>query len=84
MPLLGVWESLSFKSLASPSHRTRERVKLAATSDQVVAADENIAHNCQEFGDDVTMKSESCRNGTERCNEAKEKPGENYGIVVKN
>ncbi|XP_060189298.1 3-deoxy-manno-octulosonate cytidylyltransferase, mitochondrial-like isoform X2 [Lycium barbarum] len=60
--------------------RTWERAKLAATLDHV--DDEKIAECCQGFGAEVIMTSESCRNGTERCNEALQKLGKKYDIVV--
>ncbi|KAG9440102.1 hypothetical protein H6P81_020267 [Aristolochia fimbriata] len=64
--------------------RTWERAKLASTLDHVVVAtdDENIAECCRGFGADVIMTSESCRNGTERCNEALQKLGKKFDIVV--
>ncbi|KAE9620765.1 hypothetical protein Lal_00019656 [Lupinus albus] len=64
--------------------RTWERAKLAATLDHVVVAtdDEKIADCCRQFGADVIMTSESCRNGTERCNEALQKLGKKYDVVV--
>ncbi|ONK79224.1 uncharacterized protein A4U43_C01F4190 [Asparagus officinalis] len=64
--------------------RTWERSKLALTLDHVVVAtdDEKIAKCCRGFGADVIMTSESCKNGTERCNEALKKLGKNYDIVV--
>ncbi|KAL9271364.1 3-deoxy-manno-octulosonate cytidylyltransferase, mitochondrial-like protein [Drosera capensis] len=64
--------------------RTWERAKLASTLDQVVVAtdDEKIAECCRGFGADVIMTSESCRNGTERCNEALQKLAKKYDIVV--
>lgn len=64
--------------------RTWERAKLASTLDHVVVAtdDEKIAECCRGFGADVIMTSESCRNGTERCNEALEKLEKKYDIVV--
>ncbi|XP_068657056.1 3-deoxy-manno-octulosonate cytidylyltransferase, mitochondrial [Aristolochia californica] len=64
--------------------RTWERANLASTLDHVVVAtdDENIAECCRGFGADVVMTSESCQNGTERCNEALEKLGKKYDIVV--
>ncbi|CAL0303776.1 unnamed protein product [Lupinus luteus] len=64
--------------------RTWERAKLAATLDHVVVAtdDERIADCCRKFGADVIMTSESCRNGTERCNEALQKLGKKYDVVV--
>ncbi|KAL3508667.1 hypothetical protein ACH5RR_028068 [Cinchona calisaya] len=64
--------------------RTWERAKLASSLDHVVIAtdDEKIADCCRGFGADVIMTSESCRNGTERCNEALEKLGKKYDIVV--
>ncbi|KAJ1381513.1 Nucleotide-diphospho-sugar transferase [Sesbania bispinosa] len=53
------------------------------THDPVVATDdEKIADCCRQFGADVIMTSESCRNGTERCNEALQKLGKKYDIVV--
>lgn len=64
--------------------RTWERAKLAASLDHVVVAtdDEKIAECCRGFGADVIMTSESCRNGTERCNEALQKLDKKYDIVV--
>lgn len=64
--------------------RTWERAKLASTLENVVVAtdDEKIAECCRGFGADVVMTSVECRNGTERCNEALEKLGKNYDIVV--
>ncbi|KAF5728314.1 Nucleotide-diphospho-sugar transferases superfamily protein isoform 1 [Tripterygium wilfordii] len=64
--------------------RTWERSKLATTLDHVVVAtdDEEIAECCIGFGADVIMTSESCRNGTERCNEALQKLEKKYDIVV--
>ncbi|GAB4849519.1 hypothetical protein Ancab_004313 [Ancistrocladus abbreviatus] len=64
--------------------RTWERAKLASTLEHVVVAtdDDNIAKCCQGFGADVIMTSESCRNGTERCNEALQKLQKKYDIVV--
>ncbi|KAK1286194.1 hypothetical protein QJS10_CPB20g01860 [Acorus calamus] len=64
--------------------RTWERAKLATTLDHVVVAtdDEKIAECCRGFGADVVMTSESCRNGTERCNEALQKLEKKYDIVV--
>ncbi|XP_057451690.1 3-deoxy-manno-octulosonate cytidylyltransferase, mitochondrial-like [Lotus japonicus] len=64
--------------------RTWERAKLAATLDHVVVAtdDERIADCCRQFGADVIMTAESCRNGAERCNEAVQKLGKKYDIVV--
>uniref|UniRef100_M1AX86 Cmp-2-keto-3-deoctulosonate (Cmp-kdo) cytidyltransferase n=1 Tax=Solanum tuberosum TaxID=4113 RepID=M1AX86_SOLTU len=55
----------------------------ASASPLVVATDdEKIAECCQGFGAEVIMTSESCRNGTERCNEALQKLGKKYDIVV--
>ncbi|XP_010092511.2 3-deoxy-manno-octulosonate cytidylyltransferase, mitochondrial [Morus notabilis] len=64
--------------------RTWERAKLATTLDHVVVAtdDEKIAECCRGFGADVIMTSVSCRNGTERCNEALQKLEKKYDIVV--
>ncbi|CAA7408630.1 unnamed protein product [Spirodela intermedia] len=64
--------------------RTWERSKLATTLDHVVVAtdDERIAECCRSFGADVIMTSESCRNGTERCNEALQKLVKKYDVVV--
>lgn len=52
--------------------------------DQVVVAtdDDKIAECCRGFGAEVIMTSESCRNGTERCNEALQKLEKKYDIVV--
>lgn len=57
---------------------------MASTLENVVVAtdDEKIAECCRGFGADVVMTSVECRNGTERCNEALEKLGKNYDIVV--
>ncbi|KAM7491834.1 hypothetical protein LguiA_034755 [Lonicera macranthoides] len=64
--------------------RTWERTKLATTLDHVVVAtdDEKIAECCRGFGADVIMTAESCRNGTERCNEALQKLQNKYDVVV--
>ncbi|CAH9074508.1 unnamed protein product [Cuscuta europaea] len=64
--------------------RTWERAKLARTLDHVVVAtdDDKIAECCKGFGAEVIMTSESCRNGTERCNEALQKLQKKYDIVV--
>ncbi|XP_048130127.1 3-deoxy-manno-octulosonate cytidylyltransferase, mitochondrial isoform X1 [Rhodamnia argentea] len=69
--------------------RTWERAKLAASLDRVAPLgvvvatdDEKIAECCRGFGADVIMTSESCRNGTERCNEALQKLDKKYDIVV--
>lgn len=64
--------------------RTWERAKLASTLDSVVVAtdDERIAECCRGFGANVIMTSESCKNGTERCNEALQKLKKDYDIVV--
>ncbi|KAL8505891.1 hypothetical protein ACS0TY_016931 [Phlomoides rotata] len=64
--------------------RTWERAKMAASLDHVVVAtdDYKIAECCKGFGADVVMTSESCRNGTERCNEALQKLGKKYDVVV--
>ncbi|XP_022753980.1 3-deoxy-manno-octulosonate cytidylyltransferase, mitochondrial-like isoform X2 [Durio zibethinus] len=60
--------------------RTWERSKLATTLDHI--DDEKIAECCRGFGAAVIMTSESCRNGTERCNEALGKLEKKYDIVV--
>ncbi|KAJ6752070.1 hypothetical protein OIU85_002489 [Salix viminalis] len=64
--------------------RTWERAKLASILDHIVVAtdDEKIAECCRGFGADVVMTSESCRNGTERCNEALQKLDKKYDVVV--
>ncbi|CAL1384815.1 unnamed protein product [Linum trigynum] len=64
--------------------RTWERAKLATSLNHVVVAtdDEKIAECCRGFGADVIMTSESCRNGTERCNEALQKLQQKYDVVV--
>ncbi|KAL0328484.1 UNVERIFIED_CONTAM: 3-deoxy-manno-octulosonate cytidylyltransferase, mitochondrial [Sesamum calycinum] len=64
--------------------RTWERAKLATLLDHVVVAtdDDKIAACCNGFGAEVVMTSESCRNGTERCNEALQKLGKKYDVVV--
>ncbi|KAL8548259.1 hypothetical protein ACS0TY_007544 [Phlomoides rotata] len=56
---------------------------MAASWDHVVVAtdDYKIAECCKGFGADVVMTSESCRNGTERCNEALQKLGKKYDVV---
>ncbi|KAJ0985998.1 hypothetical protein J5N97_004354 [Dioscorea zingiberensis] len=73
------------KILGKPMiQRTWERAKLASTLDRVVVAtdDQKIAECCRGFGADVIMTSESCKNGTERCNEAFQKLDKYYDIVV--
>ncbi|WBU63970.1 3-deoxy-manno-octulosonate cytidylyltransferase [Paracoccus aerodenitrificans] len=52
--------------------------------DRVVVAtdDERIRRAASEFGADVVMTSEECRNGTERCADAVEKLGISPEIVV--
>lgn len=57
---------------------------MASTLDHVVVAtdDDKIAECCRGFGADVVMTSESCRNGTERCNEALQKLQKKYDVVV--
>ncbi|XP_075663575.1 3-deoxy-manno-octulosonate cytidylyltransferase, mitochondrial-like [Castanea sativa] len=64
--------------------RIWERAKLATTLDKLVVAtdDERIAEICLGFGADVIMTSESCQNGTERCNEAIQKLRKKFDIVV--
>ncbi|KAK3010245.1 hypothetical protein RJ639_010817, partial [Escallonia herrerae] len=64
--------------------RTWERARLATTLNQLVVAtdDERIAECCRIFGANVVMTSESCRNGTERCNEALQRLEKKYDIVV--
>ncbi|RAL38145.1 unnamed protein product [Cuscuta campestris] len=64
--------------------RTWERAKSATTLDRVVVAtdDDKIAECCRGFGAEVIMTSESCRNGTERCNEALQKLEKKYDVVV--
>ncbi|KAJ8764685.1 hypothetical protein K2173_007773 [Erythroxylum novogranatense] len=64
--------------------RTWERAKLATSLDHIVVAtdDEKIADCCRGFGADVIMTSESCQNGTERCNEALQKLRKKYDVVV--
>ncbi|XP_041026085.1 3-deoxy-manno-octulosonate cytidylyltransferase, mitochondrial-like [Juglans microcarpa x Juglans regia] len=64
--------------------RTWERAKLATTLNKLVVAtdDERIAEICQGFGADVIMTSESCQNGTERCNEALQYLRKKFDIVV--
>ncbi|KAL1537882.1 3-deoxy-manno-octulosonate cytidylyltransferase [Salvia divinorum] len=64
--------------------RTWERAKMATSLDHIVVAtdDEKIADCCRGFGADVVMTSESCRNGTERCNEALSKLDKRYDVVV--
>ncbi|KAI5077962.1 hypothetical protein GOP47_0007786 [Adiantum capillus-veneris] len=64
--------------------RTWEQAKLATTLDAVVVAtdDERIADSCRLFGADVVMTSETCVNGTERCQEALKKLKNKYDIVV--
>ncbi|RVW71952.1 3-deoxy-manno-octulosonate cytidylyltransferase, mitochondrial [Vitis vinifera] len=48
----------------------------------VATDDDKIADCCRGFGADVIMTSESCRNGTERCNEALQKLEKQYDIVA--
>ena len=52
--------------------RTYEQAKQAHKLDKLVVAtdDERIAECVRNFGGDVVMTSESCPNGTERCDEA--------------
>ncbi|MEM6657871.1 MAG: manno-octulosonate cytidylyltransferase [Pseudomonadota bacterium] len=65
-----------------------ERSWRAATSvsgvDSVVVAtdDDRIRDVCTQFGAEVVMTSEACRNGTERCAEAHDALGGGYEIVV--
>ncbi|KAM4100708.1 hypothetical protein ACB094_05G087800 [Castanea mollissima] len=54
--------------------RIWERAKLATTLDKLEI--------CLGFGADVIMTSESCQNGTERCNEAIQKLRKKFDIVV--
>eukprot|EP00899_Mesostigma_viride_P008406 jgi/Mesvir1/17567/Mv08810-RA.1 len=63
---------------------TYEQAKKATTLDTVVVAtdDERIAAKCREFGAEVVMTSESCPNGTERCNEAVSLMSKTFDIVV--
>ncbi|XP_058095833.1 3-deoxy-manno-octulosonate cytidylyltransferase, mitochondrial isoform X3 [Magnolia sinica] len=66
-----------------PFPRQTPRPYPRQTHDPVVATDdEKIAECCRGFGADVIMTSESCRNGTERCNEALQKLEKKYDIVV--
>lgn len=64
--------------------RTWEQAKLATSLDAVVVAtdDERIAETCKKFGAEVVMTSETCVNGTERCQEALQKLKKKYDIVV--
>ncbi|CAM6098066.1 unnamed protein product [Calypogeia fissa] len=64
--------------------RTWEQVKLASALDDVVVAtdDNRIADCCRSFGAQVVMTSESCANGTERCEEALRSLKKKYDIVV--
>ncbi|XP_062016950.1 3-deoxy-manno-octulosonate cytidylyltransferase, mitochondrial-like [Rosa rugosa] len=64
--------------------RTWERAKLANKLDQLVVAtdDKKIAACCSDFGANVIMTSETCRNGTERCTEALQKLTKKFDIVV--
>lgn len=64
--------------------RTWERAKLATTLNQLVVAtdSENIAECCRGFGADVIMTSETCKNGTERCNETLRKLPKKFDVVV--
>ncbi|MFM2355565.1 MAG: hypothetical protein RLZZ528_1301 [Pseudomonadota bacterium] len=52
--------------------------------DRVVVAtdDDRIRTHAEDFGAEVVMTSEACRNGTERCAEAHEALGGGYDIVV--
>ncbi|CAL5344979.1 unnamed protein product [Camellia sinensis] len=52
------------------------------TNSFVATDDEKIAECCRGFGADVIMTSESCRNGTERCNEALQKLQKSFDVVV--
>ncbi len=48
----------------------------------VVTDDERIAAPARDFGAEVIMTSEACRNGTERCADALEKAGIETDLVV--
>jgi 3-deoxy-manno-octulosonate cytidylyltransferase (CMP-KDO synthetase) len=64
--------------------RTWEQAMKCTLLQAVVVAtdDERIADCCREFAADVIMTSESCKNGTERCNEALGGLSTEYDIVV--
>lgn len=64
--------------------RSWEAARAVAGVDHVVVAtdDARIENAAKEFGADVVMTSESCRNGTERCAEAVQKMGGTSDIVV--
>lgn len=64
--------------------RTYEQAKQAKKLDKLVVAtdDERIAECVRNFGGDVVMTSESCPNGTERCDEAAKNLGGTWDIVV--
>lgn len=64
--------------------RTYEQAKLAKKLNKLVVAtdDERVAACVRGFGGEVVMTSETCPNGTERCDEACSKCRETFDIVV--
>ncbi|KAG9153461.1 hypothetical protein Leryth_025985 [Lithospermum erythrorhizon] len=69
--------------LGNFSMRTWERAMTASTLERVVVAtdDEKITECCRGFGAAVIMMSESCPNGTERCNESLQKLDNKYDVM---
>jgi 3-deoxy-manno-octulosonate cytidylyltransferase (CMP-KDO synthetase) len=69
------------RSLVERSWRAAMAVSGA---DRVVVAteDESIRQAATDFGAEVVMTSDQCRNGTERCAEALDRLGGGYDIVV--
>ena len=57
--------------------RSWEAASAVSNVDRVVVAtdDERIKQAAEDFGAEVVMTSEACRNGTERCAEALDNPG---------
>lgn len=64
--------------------RSWEAAMQVKGADRVVVAtdDARIRAHAQDFGAEVVMTSEACRNGTERCAEAQAVLGWGYDIVV--
>ncbi|WP_397541553.1 3-deoxy-manno-octulosonate cytidylyltransferase [Roseovarius salis] len=64
--------------------RTWEAAGTISGVDRVVIAtdDDRIRSACEEFGAEVIMTSDRCRNGTERCAEASEMVGGGFELVV--
>ena len=64
--------------------RSWEAANQVEAADRVVIAtdDDRIADAAADFGAEVVMTSQRCRNGTERCAEAFDRIGGGYDIVV--